>query len=116
MQDVNQILLGGQEIEVTDLEGKKRTIKVKKVSHLKGANLIAAYENDEALAKLVTDLTVEELENLTEDSFYDVVDTGLALNEKTMNRAMGSRAKKLQNQAYQEFLRQASTFTSSLGE
>ena len=116
MDNTNEVLLGGRMINATDLNGKSSEIKVKKVSHLKGSNLIASYEDDLQFAMMVTGFSESELEKFSEESFYNIVDTGHEINEKTISRALDSRAKKLSNPKYQSYLKEASSLTSFLQE
>lgn len=113
MANDNEILMGGREITITKAaDNSTSTVKIKKVSHLRGAKLVEAYGDDAALASLVSGLSEEELSDLTEDSFYDIVDTGHEINDKTLTRALESQSKKLQNPAFQKMFQQASTLTS----
>lgn len=116
MDNVNDILSSGREVEVQDKNGKLLVVKVNKVSHLKGATLVSAYENDLRFVMLVTGKTEKELEEISEDGFYDLLEVGHELNSKTLTRALESRAKKLGNPIYQKFLKEASSLTSSLGD
>lgn len=113
----SEVIAGGRDVSITDAEGKSSTIKVKKISHLKGSSIVSAYESDLSFAMLVTGKTEAELEKeVSEDSFYHIVDVGRVINQSTIKRALDSRAKKLQNPEYQAFLKAASSLTSSLGE
>jgi len=112
----NETLLGGRDIEVTDKKGNAlEPIKVKKVSHLKGSKLVEAYGDDAKMVMLTTGKKESELEDLSEDSFYDLLDTSHELNKTSIDRALGSQVKKLENPNFKKMFQQASSLTSSTG-
>ena len=90
-------LLGGQEINVTHLDGTTETVKVRQLPIKDMPRYMACFEDEEKTVELFCAKPSGWAETLTRESFEEIITTGEALNldflERHAKRSQARREK-----------------------
>lgn len=111
--DTNTILLGHKEIKAKYQDGSKGEIQVKIVSHLKSEELANCFDDALALLELTTGLKEPELEKLTAETYFTLIDTAREVNAHILELLVKSDQKKMLLPEYQELLKVSISLASA---
>lgn len=114
--DTVTVLKGGREILISKNDGTTEKVFIRQVSYFELPQLVEAFRDDFAAARLYTEMEEKDLAEVTADSVIDILDVGEEINAAAVDKFLERTKKKLEGETFQKLNELNSISISSLKE